>query len=210
MIRRFALAIFLCLGIVATPTAFAQENTAQTFQKVMSGASLDMTPQTTLALGGAIDVMTSQCDDLTIAPLDRPVLATFVQTAATRAAVGGRYSDPNLSETLGSQASGAAYYNAAGLYAIQTYGCGAGGSRLLSRIADTINASKASSVESTFVKTCKARHSEATCVCTAEIGRSVNPKFDSLTYSADTVRSIIGANPFLGIQIAGRCGLVNY
>lgn len=210
MFHRTVIALLIACALTIGPAARAQVNAAQIFQRVMSNQSLDMTPQTTLALGGAVDVMFSQCEDLSVASADRLTLASFLQTAATRAAAGGRYSDPSLSETLGSQATGSAYYTAAGAYALETYGCGARGSTLLARIADAINASKASSSESTFVKTCRARHSEATCVCTAEIGRAVDSDFDSRTYSADTIRSIINANPFLGMQVSFKCGLVNY
>ncbi len=210
MLRRGWIAIVGCFALALGSSATAQESATQIFQQVMSSRSLDMTPQTTLALGGAADVLFTQCDDLSVSTEDRVVLGSFIQTAATRAAVGGRYSDPSLSETLGSQASGTAYYNAAGLYVLNTYGCGKDGSALLSRIADTIQASKAKSVESTFVKTCKARHSEQTCVCTAEVGRAVDPNFDNRTYSADTIRSILAANPFLGMQVGMKCGLSNY
>ncbi|MEM1194657.1 MAG: hypothetical protein AAGH57_01010 [Pseudomonadota bacterium] len=210
MFHRILIAVLVACALAIGPVARAQDSATQIFQRVMSNQSLDMTPQTTLALGGAIDVMFSQCQDLNVASADRLTLASFVQTAATRAAAGGRYSDPSLSETLGSQVNGSAYYTAAGAYALETYGCGARGSTLLARIADTINVSKARSSESTFVKTCRARHNEATCVCTAEIGRAVDSDFDSRTYSADTIRSIISANPFLGMQVSLKCGLVNY
>lgn len=203
-------AVTIALSLASS--AVGAQETHPSIAEIIDGfrnlTPIPMTPKSTLILGGIADHLLTRCsNDLSLSTAERLRLADFVSTAATRAAIGGRYSDPDLGRGIGDQMGGMAVY-ATGGQMVQGVPCGEDASGFLKHIVSSVNAQRDEGGR--FVSTCTPVHGVTKCQCLAEIGQSVFPGFQSAEYSRDAVYGVIQANPFLGLMVAGKCGIVNY
>lgn len=189
-------------------TSSAEPSVEEIAIAALTGQTVEMGPKATLVLGGMVDHLATRCSNRINVPADDAVILTqFVQRAAIRAALGDRYSDPDLGRGIQSQISGTAVYGAGGS-AVSELDCGPKVDRVLRNIAEII--SQSSATASRFVDTCASRHDERRCACLADIGQSVMPGFRDRAYSSAAVQQIIQRNPFLGLMITMQCGITRY
>ena len=207
---RAAMVLFLSLGAIAvlSSAARAEANAGGIIASVLAGRPVPMGPKSTLLLGGMADNITTRCKGrINIPYADRSTIASFLLTAATRASVGGRYKDPDLGRALGSQTSGFAVYGFGGR-SVSGLRCGPATDRVLRTIARSV--AKGKSAGGRYVESCARTHGRKKCACVAEIGQTLDPNFRNRSYTRRSIKWIIESNPFLGMQLAFKCGIGNY
>lgn len=205
--RVFMIALLALL--FSTPESHAEDSIRSVLQAMEEGRSIPNSPKTILFLGGAADWLVSNCEDLDLSLSQRAELGSFIQLAATRAAVGGRYSDPDLGQGIGDQLSGIQVYAAGGALAEQT-NCGAAGTRLARMIVNNTRANRETDAGSDFVASCQGQFSGEQCRCLLQVGQAIIPGLESQPYGEMVIPRIIESNPFLGFQIALQCGITDY
>ncbi|MEO0822917.1 MAG: hypothetical protein AAF074_21135 [Pseudomonadota bacterium] len=207
--RSVLTALALALGIAGTAAGEAgAQSVRDTFKAMQKGEVVRLTPKSTLVLGGVADNLLARCKGrISLNGPERLRVADFLSLAATRAAVGGRYSDPDLGRALGDQFTGLALYSAAG-QAARKIQCGRPATAVLRYIVKVADGTGQSAGR--FLESCSPVHGAGRCRCLVKIGQSINPRFADGPYSRRAVYGIIQANPFLGLQVAMKCGIVNY
>ncbi len=206
--RRIAIAATVAILSCWPLPSLAEKSISGMLTDFIEGRSVEFGPKGTLLFGGVTDHLMSRCGgDLSLTTSERVRLVDFMTTAATRASLGGRYSDPDLGKGVGSQVGGMAIYALGGSQA-KGVQCGASATAVLKRIAGNLAAQRTKS--SRFVESCKPFHGASRCGCLAEIGQSVFPGFRDRSYSRDAVYGIIQSNPLHGLMITMKCGIMEY
>ncbi len=204
--------VFAILILVTAASATAATgNAVQILTTVAAGKTVEMSPDSTIVLGGAADTLTTQCGIAGLTVEERLQLTTFIRTAATRMAVGDRYADPSLGKAVGSQMSGGQYYAAAGVAAKRSIPCGTSSTRFLKTVVRSITESRASGAKGQFVASCsRSSLSAQQCSCLLETASTIYPNLASSTYDRSIISSVMQANPIIGFQLIARCGIGDY
>ncbi|MEJ6391317.1 hypothetical protein [Gymnodinialimonas ulvae] len=127
----FRLIRYFCLSLFFLSAVAQAQSLRDVFTNLADGTPVPNSPTSTLIMGGITDRLTTESSELSISAQDRVTLTGLLSRAATRAAVGGSYSDPDLSQSVGDQISGMQLYAASGELAFQSVGCGDVASELL-------------------------------------------------------------------------------
>lgn len=176
--------------------------------KISTGDPFQFSDVSYLFTGGVAYELLSNCS-VAANGTAKSEVATFAYAAAQRAMLGNQYSNPNLAETLGSQAGGQAVFVAGGLSA-RAFNCDGAG-QIIEHIGHIVRSNRGDGGGATaaFVSSCSPIHGKTSCECLARLGSAVYPNIYQKSYSREIVRGIIEGNPLLGFQIMA-CGISNY
>lgn len=203
-----ALALLAAMGAAPERAEAREANAGAIIAATLAGRTVAMGPKSTLLLGGMADHILTRCKGRISIPMkDRMTVAGFMTTAATRASVGGRYKDPDLGRSIGSQVSGFAVYGFGG-QSVKRLRCGRATDQVLRTIARSV--AKEGRRAGRYVETCARHHGKRKCACVAGIGQTLDPNFRDRAYTRRSIKWIIESNPFLGLQVAFKCGIGNY
>jgi hypothetical protein len=170
-----------------------------------------MTTETFLFLGGVASELLTRCGVPTDAAA-RAALALFVKSASERAALGGNYSDPSISNMMRQNMSGLAIFSA-GVTFMRSLGCPRPAVDQLAReILEAVNRAQSGpgGGPSPFIQSCRGVFSMQQCACIGQVGQAVIPGIHQMNYDRSIIRRIIEGSPLVGLQIATVCGVQNY
>lgn len=143
---------------------------------------------------------------------DRMALQTFLSSSALAGVIGSQYGNPDLGKGLGDQSASMAALTSGSLFA-NSLECDAMANGLADGIVKQVRSSAATD-ESPYVSGCVryygGKYSTQQCECVANIGKAITPNIARNEFSPRSIKRIIEANPFVGLQIAMQCGIGDY
>ena len=94
---------------------------------------------------------------------------------------------------------------------VESYGCeGAVHDAFVAGVRNTLPA-RTDTAGSRFVEGCaRGKLNERQCQCLADIGSGVIPDLHRREFSREVIPGMIKANPMIGFDLIGRCGIVEY
>lgn len=195
------------------PTRYKKQTYGQLLYALESSCHRTLSKNEQSFIAGASRGLLVQCNYPTNIA-SRIKLNSFLSSSIWVAVSGSDYSNPDFRGTLNSQSQGMFSEAAGGRYA-KSLGCTQRGRKLANNIVKYLNRTSSGSKKgANWVTGCathySGRYSKAQCQCIADLGRAVIPGIHQTRFSRFDIKRIIKGNPFVGMQVAFRCGIGDY
>jgi hypothetical protein len=137
-----------------------------------------------------------------------------VETPATVGVIGRNYANSSLIDLFSGPIKSSDTFKA-GVKLADKMKCGDDARLLADEIVSYLRRTAGSAqLPGRFVRGCVAHYggkiSADQCQCLADIARSIYPDVHQQEFSSETYRRLIEANPFVGLQVIGKCQIIDY